>query len=113
MGCLSSKPLAGGHDRPAFVPSITERDAYDADMRLHLLAHSTPHKVELTLQAAALFVARARLAHTEVKRRRARTGCASEVALLPSPSVTSAAEERHRAQMSREEKIQDGLELLL
>ena len=117
MGCPGSKPdvdqrEAAAVPAPACYPVVVlARGDYDADMRRHLLQHSTPHKVELTIHAAAVFVARARLAQTEVDRRK----CGSAVAwpsTYASPTASEANEERLRAQMSREEKIEDGLLLL-
>jgi hypothetical protein len=94
------------------APSVDERAAYDADMRRHLLQHSTPQIVQLTLSAAALFTARAHLAHQVVEQRKSETGCASAVALSRSPSAVAQEQEKLRAQMGREEKISDGLKLL-
>ena len=73
MGCRGSKSAA---DKYSDMP-VQERSAYDQDMRLHLLAHSTPHKVELTLRAATIFVARARLAQKTVQQRKEAQGCGS------------------------------------
>jgi hypothetical protein len=91
---------------------VQERQEYDTDMRHHLVSHSTPRKVELTITAAAVFAARARLAHDVVAKRKAESGCESSVALLRSPSAKDHHEEALRSQMSREEKIADGLKLL-
>jgi predicted phage-related endonuclease len=92
---------------------IVERKDYDTDMRQHLISHSTPHKVELTIAAAAVFAARARLAHSVVAKRQTESGCESSVALARSPSALAHKEEALRLQMSREEKIADGLKLLI
>lgn len=105
----AAKPPGSGEK---VEPKVVERAAYDADLRLHLLQHSTPHKVELTIKAAALLAARARLAQQVVAQRKAEKGCESSVALRDSPSAKEREEEELRAQMSREEKINDGLKLL-
>jgi hypothetical protein len=124
MGCPHSTPEEGGGGgggagrgggkRGAAPPALLKREAYDADMRRHLLAHSTPHKVELTVQAATVFVARARLAHKVVEKRKVDAGCSSAAPWVPgaSPSKKEAQAEKLRAQMTREEKIEDGLALL-
>ena len=91
---------------------VQERQEYDTELRHHLISHSTPHRVENTISAVAVFTARARLAQEVVAKRKADSGCESNVALHRSPSAESRHEEALRAQMSREEKIADGLKLL-
>ena len=91
---------------------VQERQQYDTQLRHHLISHSTPHRVENTISAVAVFTARARLAQEVVAKRKAESGCESNVALHRSPSAESRHEEALRAQMSREEKIADGLKLL-
>ena len=91
---------------------VQERQLYDTELRHHLISHSTPHKVETTITAAAVFTARARLAQEVVAKRKAESGCESSVALRRSPSAAAHQEEALRSQMSREEKIADGLKLL-
>ena len=91
---------------------VQERQLYDTELRHHLISHSTPHKVETTIAAAAVFTARARLAQEVVAKRQAESGCESSVALHRSPSAEAHQEEALRSQMSREEKIADGLKLL-
>lgn len=108
----SAAAAAGNPLRVNGEQQVVERAGYDTDMRQHLISHSTPHTVELTITAAAVFAARARLAHDVVERRQA-DGCESSVALARSPSVAAHKEEALRAQMSREEKITDGLKLLI
>lgn len=112
------EPTSGGGraEQPEWVVEgelhVQERQAYDTDLRHHLISHSTPHRVETTVTAAAVFKARARLAQEVVAKRKAESGCESSVALHRSPSAEVHREEELRARMSREEKIEDGLKLL-
>ncbi len=98
------------------VPDITSRVAYDRFVHHHLVSHSTPRSQGITLKAATLMVARAHLAKKIVAMRRAQTDCMSDIAMPPPPQRSYSEEERHaellRSQMSREEKIEDGLSLL-
>ena len=94
------------------TPRICARQAYDEELRRHLLQHSTPHKVSLTVQAAATLVVRARHAQKVVAKRKMENGCKSEVAHLPSPTQMQRAYEDELKCMSREETIEDGLKLL-
>ena len=107
----SASPGAAGAN-PLGEPRVVERVGYDTDMRQHLISHSTPQTQQLTIAAAAVFAARARLAHDVVAQRQA-GGCESIVALARSPSAVAHKEEALRSQMSREEKIADGLKLLI
>ena len=88
---------------------ISDRGAYDETLRKHLVQHATPHRVELTVQAATLFLKRAHHARQVVQERQAK-GCQSDVA--HGPSAKARHEEEDRASFSREEAIQDGLKLL-
>jgi len=102
----------GAQRQDASVPRVLARQAHDEELRRHLLQHSTPHKVSLTVQAAATLFIRARHAQRVVAKRKAERGCASEVAHLPSPTKAQRAYESELANMSREESIEDGLKLL-
>ncbi len=94
------------------TPQVLVRLVHDGELRRHLLQHSTPHKVSLTVQAAATLLIRARHAQRVVAKRKAEHGCASEVAHLPSPTQAQQAYEAKLRYMSREESIEDGLKLL-
>jgi hypothetical protein len=97
-------------------PRITSRAAYDRFVHHHLVSHSTPRSQGITLKAATLMIARAHLAKKIVAMRRAQQDCLSEIAMPPPPQRSYSEEERQadliRSQMSREEKIEDGLYLL-
>ena len=93
-----------------------QRLPYDKFMRAHLLKHETPKTQQITLKAATLLIARAHLAKKIVAMRKAQINCMSEVA-LPPPMLRSFSEEERdmnemKRQMSREEKIEDGVHLL-
>ena len=64
MGCQGSRsePSTGNEQTGAGSAAperVLERGAYDASLRAHLLGKATPTKVEMTVSAAAVFVARA------------------------------------------------------
>lgn len=97
-------------------PDVVARKAYDKYVLHHLISHSTPKSQSMTLKAASIMIARAHLAKKIVKMRKAQRDCLSSVALPPPPQRSYSEEERHaeiiRSQMSVEEKIDDGLQLL-
>jgi len=99
----------GGGGEPTIL-TTAERLEHDQQLREHLLVQMTPNKVQLTVAAAAMFVARSVLAKKVVAQRKDE----SEVAAIPlrSPSKEGKEEEAMRSRMSREEKIEDGLKLL-
>ena len=101
MGCAPSSRVAAGATKPEVsagasigagaaahaqqqalhAPPVVPRQQYDDDLRELLLGHSSPQTVEMTAAAAAVFVARARMAHKIVQQRRAEAGCGSDVAM--------------------------------
>ena len=109
---VAPMPPADALGQGVSAPQVLARQAHDEELRRHLLQHSTPHKVSLTVQAAATLLIRARHAQRVVAKRKTEHGCASEVAHLPSPTRAQQAYEDGLRHMSREESIEDGLKLL-
>jgi len=91
---------------------IKERIAYDKLLRMHLLRHETPESRKLTLKAAVMFHARARLAKKVLEKRRVEVGCVSAVAHESKSEKVSSADYVLMRQMSREEKIEEGVRLV-
>ena len=131
----------GGSGGAGEEPAVVDRQGYDALLSKHVLRHSTPQVMELSLAGATLFLSRAKLAKRVCKIRREKQQCGAdhwalnhsqtkgdsdilEVAaaavaeasakapLVRSPSLQEREKEMLRQQMSREEKIEDGMKLL-
>mmetsp|Transcript_35907 Transcript_35907/g.94423 ORF Transcript_35907/g.94423 Transcript_35907/m.94423 type:complete len:703 (+) Transcript_35907:89-2197(+) len=107
----------GGRLVETVAPPVIERREHDSFLCKHLVAQATPAVYKATAKAAAIFQARAILAKRVVFERQQRAGEAagSDVALPVRMASASAAEREHEAiieQMSREEKIAEGLKLL-
>ena len=118
MGCLSlcfgDSAIASSSSSSSSLPPPTlvgDRAAYDAGLAKHLIQHSTPHRVELTLTAATIFLERAHHAQKVVQARKDK-GCESDVALVRGPSAVERDAEQARSSFSREDAIADGLKLL-
>lgn len=94
--------------------AVVQRHAYNEEIRKHLLRHATPHTLETDAKMASIFRMRAHLAHTVVEKRRSETSCTSQVAfqIRRSPSAQCKDSELILQQLSREEKIMEGLQLL-
>lgn len=78
----------GNQDNTEIDSSDTEilvlnRQGYDIFMSFHLLRHPTAMSALLTIQAAAKFLAQARLAKRVVAQRRTERGCTADVAFVP------------------------------
>eukprot|EP01052_Picozoa_sp_SAG31_P018071 SAG31_NODE_1264_length_9071_cov_17.828132_2_plen_236_part_00 len=110
--CCGGAPTRQERVGPRAPPTLRPRARYDQDLREHLLGKSVPHKVELALTTATKFIARARLAHKVVVQRRT-AGCSSEHAWNGRKTLTLAQEAELRQHMTREEKVADGLRLLV
>jgi len=94
---------------PDGSPQLLERGEYDRWMNAHVLKHDTKKNRVVQLKAAIIFQARARLAQKVVAARQ-EGGCGSKLSWTPSQQDTL--EEHLRRQMSREEKIADGVHLM-
>ena len=116
MGCLSlcfgDSAIASSSSSSLSPPTLVgDRAAYDAGLAKHLIQHSTPHRVELTLTAATIFLERAHHAQKVVQARKDK-GCESDVALVRGPSAVERDAAQARSSFSREDAIADGLKLL-